>query len=136
MIRVHFHINFSLRFEIPEGFLKAFLVNRLSCLRPKCSFVGSVKPCFPSEASSDYAVVERVFLRVVCPIGRGHTAIRVQQDAETSDDEQGQEDEEQQHEDEGGLLLQRQVGRHMMATPGRGQRTAEEALGHPGHIHA
>lgn len=88
------------------------------------------------QGSSHDAVIERVLLGVVCPVGRGHAAVGVQQDAETADDEQGQEDEEQQHEDERRLLLQRQVGRHVMAAARRGQRAAEEALGHPGHIHA
>lgn len=86
--------------------------------------------------SSDDAVIERVLLGVVRPVGRRHAAVRIQQDAETAHDEQGQEDEEQQHEDERRLLLQRQVGRYVMATARRGQRAAEEALSHPGHIHA
>ncbi len=64
---------------------------------------------------SDDAIIERVLLGVVSPVGRGHAAIRVQQDAEAAHDEQGQEDEEQQHEDERCLLLQCQVGRHVMA---------------------
>lgn len=68
-----------------------------------------------SQGCSDDAVIERVLLGVVCPVGRGHAAVGVQQDAETAHDEQGQEDEEQQHKDEGRLLLQRQVGRHVMA---------------------
>lgn len=68
-----------------------------------------------AQGSSDDAVIERVLLGVVRPVGRGHAAVRVQQDAEAAHDEQGQEDEEQQHKDEGGLLLQRQVGRHMVA---------------------
>lgn len=65
--------------------------------------------------SSDDAVIERVLLGVVCPVGRGHAAVGVQQDAEAAHDEQRQEDEEQQHEDKRCLLLQRQVGRHVMA---------------------
>ncbi len=88
------------------------------------------------QGSSDDAIIKCVLLGVICPVGWGHAAVGVQQDAETAHDEQGQEDEEQQHEDEGCLLLQRQVGRHVMATARRGQRTAEEALSHPGHIHA
>lgn len=92
--------------------------------------------CSLGAGSSDDAVIERVLLGVVCPVGRGHAAVRVQQDAETTHDEQGQEDEEQQHEDERRLLFQRQVGGHVMAATRRGQRAAEEALGHPGHIHA
>lgn len=86
--------------------------------------------------SSDDAVIKRVLLGVVGPVGWGHAAVGVQQDAEAAHDQQGQEDEEQQHKDEGGLLLQCQVGRHVMAATWRGQRAAEEALGHPGHIHA
>lgn len=88
------------------------------------------------RGSSDDAVIERVLLGVVCPVGRGHAAVGVQQDAETAHDEQRQEDEEQQHKDERRLLLQRQVGWHVMATARRGERAAEEALGHPGHVHA
>lgn len=88
------------------------------------------------QDSSDDAVIKRVLLSVVCPVGWGHAAVRVQQDAKTAYDEQGQEDEEQQHEDERRLLLQRQVRRHVMAAARRGQRAAEEALSHPGHIHA
>lgn len=86
--------------------------------------------------SSDDAVIERVLLGVISPVGWGHAAVWVQQDAEAAHDEQGQEDEQQQHKDEGGLLLQRQVGRHVMAATWRGQGAAEEALSHPGHIHA
>lgn len=88
------------------------------------------------QSSSDDAVIKRVLLSVVCPVGRGHASVGIQQDAEAAHDEQGQEDEEQQHEDEGGLLLQRQVGRHVVASARRGQRAAEQALCHPGHIHA
>lgn len=66
-------------------------------------------------SSSDDAIIKRVLLGVVCPVGRGHAAVRVQQNAEAAHYEQGQEDEQQQHEDEGGLLLQRQVGSIMMA---------------------
>lgn len=86
-------------------------------------------------APSDNAVIECVLLCVVRPVGWRHAAVGVQQDAETAHDEQRQEDEEQEHEDECHLLLQRQVGWHVMATTWRGQRTAEEALSHPGHIH-
>lgn len=68
-----------------------------------------------SLPSSHNAVVEGVFLRVVCPVGGGHAAVWVQQDPETPDDEEGQEDEEQQHEDEGRLLLQRQVGGYVVS---------------------
>lgn len=66
-------------------------------------------------APSDDAVIECVLLGVVRPVGRRHAAVGVQQDAEAAHDEQRQEDEEQEHEDECRLLLQCQVGRHMMA---------------------
>lgn len=89
-----------------------------------------------SNRCSDDAVIKRVLLGVVCPVGWGHAAVRVQQDSEAAHDEQRQEDEEQQHEDEGRLLLQRQVGRHMVAAAWRRERAAEEPLGHPGHVHA
>lgn len=88
------------------------------------------------SVSSDDTVIKGVLLGVVCPVGRGHAAVRVQQDAETAHDEQRQEYEQQQHEDKRGFLFQRQVGRHMMPPSRRGQRAAEEALGHPGHVHA
>lgn len=88
------------------------------------------------RSSSDDAIIKRVLLSVVCPVGRGHAAVRVQQDAEAAHYEQRQEDEEQQHEDEGGLLLQRQVGSIVMAASRVGLRVAEVALDHPGHIHA
>ncbi|KAA8591914.1 hypothetical protein FQN60_017288, partial [Etheostoma spectabile] len=93
-----------------------------------------------AQGSSDDAVIERVLLGVVCPVGRGHAAVGVQQDAEAAHDEQGQEDEEQQHKDEGGLLLQRQAKRLLYAnglsapggrdSPQRGQRvTVQSTLG-------
>lgn len=85
---------------------------------------------------SNDAVIECVLLGVVSPVGRRHAAVRVQQDAETANDEQSEENEEQQHEDESGFLLQRQVRRHVVAAARRGQGAAEQALGHPGHIHA
>lgn len=90
----------------------------------------------PQWTPSDDAVIERVFLRVVSPVGWGHAAVGVQQDAEAAHYEQGQEDEQQQHEDEGRLLFQRQVGRHVMPATWRGQCAAEQALCHPRHIHA
>lgn len=89
-----------------------------------------------SLPSSHNAVVEGVFLRVVCPVGGGHAAVRVQQDPETPDDEEGQEDEEQQHEDEGRLLLQRQVGGYVVSPRRPWQSAAEQALCHPRHVHA
>lgn len=72
-------------------------------------------PPTPPPPRSDDAVVKGVLLGVVCPVGRGHAAVGVQQDPEAAHDEQGQEDEEQQHEDEGRLLLQRQVGGDVVA---------------------
>lgn len=44
--------------------------------------------------SLDYAIIEGVFLCVVSPVGRGHTAIWVQKDSETPYNEKGQENEE------------------------------------------
>ena len=57
------------------------------------------------RSSLDNAVVKRVLLRVVCPVGGGHAAVWVQQDAEAAHDEQGQGDEEEEDEDKGSLPL-------------------------------
>ena len=51
-------------------------------------------------------------LDAVGPVGGGHAAVGVQQDPETSDDQQPQEHQEHPHEGKRRLLLQSQGVRH------------------------
>lgn len=90
----------------------------------------------PSSGSpSGDAVVKCVFLHIVCPCGRRHTAVGVQQNAETAHNQQAQENEEEQHKDEGCLLLKGEK-RDGLIGPRRRQCAAVEVLRHPRLVNA
>lgn len=50
-------------------------------------------------------VVEGVLFHVVCPCGRGHAAVGIEEDPKATYDEEPQEDEQQEHQDEGSFLF-------------------------------
>lgn len=88
----------------------------------------------PGSPSGD-AVVKCVFLHIVCPCGRRHAAVGVQQNAETSHNQKAQENEEKQYKDESCLLLKGEE-RDGLSGPRRRQRAAVEVLRHPQVLNA
>lgn len=92
-----------------------------------------------SGCLSGNPVVKSILLHVVRPGGGRHAPVRVQEDTETTDNQQAEEDEEDEDEDEGRLLLQCQEGCGRRGWRGWGQvqfwggeGAAVQVVGHVG----